>query len=151
VLPNLPALRVTKTLDVISDPVNGPSGPFQVPGSITRYRVTIANSGPGTVDASTLVIADVLPPNTELVVAGGPAVTFVDGAVPSGLAFNYATNVTFTNQPGGAPPYTYTPVANGNGVDPAVTGLRIAPSGAMAAASGANQPSFAVEFRVRVR
>jgi uncharacterized repeat protein (TIGR01451 family) len=151
VLPDLPALRVTKTQDVISDPVNGPSGPFQIPGSVTRYRVAIANLGSGTVDASTLVIADVLAPNTELVVAGGPPVLFADGSVPSGLAFNYATDVTFSNQPGGTAPYSYTPVANGNGVDPAVTGLRIAPSGTMAAASGANEPSFSVEFRVRVR
>jgi uncharacterized repeat protein (TIGR01451 family) len=151
VLPNLPALRVTKTQDVLSDPVHGTSGAFQVPGSITRYRVSVANTGPGTVDASTLVIADVLPPNTELVVGGGPAVQFSDGSVPSGLAFDYATNVTFSNQPGGAPPYTYTPVANANGVDPNVTAIRIAPTGAMSAASGASQPSFNVDFRIRVR
>jgi uncharacterized repeat protein (TIGR01451 family) len=151
VLPNLPALRVTKTLDVLSDPISGSTNPKQIPGSITRYRVSVANTGPGSVDSSTLVIADVLPPNAELVVAGGPAVEFADGSVPSGLAFNYASNVTFSNQPGGAPPYTYTPVANGNGVDPNVTALRIAPTGAMAAAAGANQPSFSVEFRIRVR
>jgi uncharacterized repeat protein (TIGR01451 family) len=151
VLPDLPALRVTKTLDAISDPVNGSAGPLQIPGSITRYRVSVANSGPGTVDASTLVIADVLAAGAELVVAGGPAVQFTDGPVPSGLGFDFATDVTFSSQPGGGAPYNYTPVANGNGVDPAVTGLRIAPSGAMAAASGANEPSFSVEFRVRVR
>jgi len=55
------------------------------------------------------------------------------------------------NQPGGGAPYGYVPVADGNGVDPFVTGLRIAPSGAMAAAAGVSQPSFSVEFRVRVR
>lgn len=76
---------------------------------------------------------------------------FVDGATPSGLTFNYATQVTFSNQPGGAPPYTYVPVANGNGVDPNVTALRIAPSGVMAGAASGNQPSFSVEFRARVR
>jgi hypothetical protein len=151
VLPNLPALRVTKTVDVVSDPVNGTTTPRQIPGSIQLYRVTIANTGPGAVDASTLVIADVLPANAELVVAGGPAVQFADGSVPSGLTFTYAANVGFSNQPGGAAPYSYTPAANGNGTDPAVTGVRIAPSGAMAAASGGNQPSFSVEFRVRVR
>ncbi|HUQ52844.1 MAG TPA: hypothetical protein VM692_11530, partial [Gammaproteobacteria bacterium] len=151
VLPNLPALRVTKTVDVLSDPVNGAVNPRQIPGSVQRYRVAVANSGVGAVDASTLVIADIIPANAELVVSGGNAVQFFDGAVSSNLTFNYATHVTFSNQPGGAPPYTYVPVANGNGVDPAVTALRVAPSGAMAGASGANQPSFSVEFRVRVR
>jgi hypothetical protein len=43
------------------------------------------------------------------------------------------------------------PTANVNGVDPNVTALRIAPSGAMPGAAGANQPSFSVEFFVRVR
>ena len=76
---------------------------------------------------------------------------FIDGTSPSGLTFNYATHVTFSNQPGGAPPYTYGPVANGNGVDPAVTALRVAPSGAMSGAVSGNEPSFSVEFRVRVR
>ena len=92
-----------------------------------------------------------MPANTELVVSPGNSVQFFDGSVPSGLTFNYATNVTFSNQPGGAPPYTYTPVANGNGVDPNVTALRIAPSGAMAGAASGNDPSFSVEFRIRVR
>jgi uncharacterized repeat protein (TIGR01451 family) len=151
VLPNLPALRVQKIVDVLSDPVNGAVNPLQIPGSIQRYRVTITNTGLGTVDASTLVIADILAAGAELVVAGGDAVTFIDGPVSSGLGFNFATDVSFSNQPGGGAPYSYAPVANGNGVDPSVTGLRIAPTGAMAAAAGASQPSFSVEFRVRVR
>lgn len=151
VLPTLPALRVTKTVDVLSDPVNGAANPRQIPGSVQRYRVTVANTGAGAVDASTLVIADVVPANAELVVAGGNAVQFIDGTVPSGLTFNYGTHVTFSNQPAGAPPYTYTPVANGSGVDPNVTAMRIAPSGAMPGAASGNEPSFSVEFRVRVR
>jgi hypothetical protein len=151
VLPTLPALRVTKTVDVLTDPVNGAANPRQIPGSVQRYRVTVANTGAGAVDASTLVIADLVPANAELVVGGGNAVQFFDGAVPSGLTFNYGTHVTFSNQPAGAPPYTYTPVANGNGVDPNVTAMRIAPSGAMTGAASGSEPSFSVEFRVRVR
>ena len=87
----------------------------------------------------------------ELLVGGGPVVQFFDGAAPRGLAFNYATHVTSSNQPGGPRPYTYVPVANGNGVDSNLTALRIAPSGAMPGASSGNEPSFSVEFRVRVR
>ncbi len=153
VLPMLPALRVTKNVDVLLDPINGAVNPRQIPGSVQRYRVTVTNTGVGTVDASTLVIADLVPANAELVVAGGPGnpVEFFDGIVPSGLAFAYPTNVTFSSQPGGAPPYNYVPVPNGNGVDPNVTALRIAPSGAMAGAVSGNHPSFSVEFRVRVR
>ncbi|HSC16757.1 MAG TPA: hypothetical protein VLI71_16630 [Gammaproteobacteria bacterium] len=151
--PLLPALRVTKSVQVLSDPVNGAVNPFQIPGSLQRYRVTVTNTGVGSVDASTLVIDDVVPANAELFVAsgGGDPVQFVDGATPSGLTFDYATHVTYSSQPGGVPPYSYVPTANGNGVDPNVTALRIAPSGAMPGAAGANEPSFSVEFRVRVR
>jgi hypothetical protein len=153
VLPTLPALRVTKTVDVLSDPVNGAANPHQIPGSVQRYRVTVANLGPGAVDSSTLVIADVVPANADLVVtpAGGEPVQFFDGSVPSGLTFDYAAHVTYSSQPGGAPPYNYAPVPNANGVDPNVTAVRIAPSGAMPGAGGGSGPSFSVEFRVRVR
>jgi hypothetical protein len=151
VLPNLPVLRVTKAVDVLADPINGAVNPRQIPGSVQRYRVSVANTGVGAVDASTLVIADIVPANAELVVAGGHVVQFFDGAVSSNLTFDAAAHVTFSRQPGGAPPFDYAPVANGDGVDPAVTALRIAPAGAMAGASGASQPSFSVEFRVRVR
>jgi uncharacterized repeat protein (TIGR01451 family) len=151
VLPTLPALRVTKNVDVLSDPVNGSANPRQIPGSVQRYRVNVTNTGVGAVDASTLVIADVVPANAELVVAGGDAVQFVDGATPSGLTFAYAAHVSFSNRPGGAPPYDYVPVPNANGVDPNVTALRVSPSGAMVGAASGNEPSFNVEFRVRVR
>jgi uncharacterized repeat protein (TIGR01451 family) len=153
VLPTLPALRVTKTVDVLSDPVNGALNPRQIPGSVQRYRVTVANTGAGAVDSSTLVLADVVPANADLVVtaASGDPVQFLDGSVPSGLTFNYATHVTYSSQPGGAPPYDYVPAANANGVDPNVTALRIAPSGAMTGAASGSDPSFSVEFRVRVR
>ena len=39
--PLLPALRVTKSVQVLSDPVNGGVNPFQIPGSLQRYRVTV--------------------------------------------------------------------------------------------------------------
>lgn len=152
VLPNLPALRVTKTVEVLSDPVNGGANPLQIPGSVQRYRVTVTNTGPGAVDASTLVIADAIPPNAELVVNAGNAVQFANGSVPSGLTFDYAGNVSFTDNAGGLPPYDY-PLGppDGNGVDPNVTGVRVAPSGALAGAVGGAEPSFSIEFRVRLR
>ena len=153
VLPTMPALRVTKNVDVLLDPISGAVNPRQIPGSLQRYRVTVTNTGAGTVDASTLVIADIVPANAELVVASGPGnpVQFFDGTTPSGLTFAYPANVTYSSQPGGAPPYTYVPVPNGNGVDPNVTALRIAPGGAMAGAVSGNNPTFSVEFRIRVR
>jgi uncharacterized repeat protein (TIGR01451 family) len=147
-----PVLLVQKTSEVLSDPVNNAVNPKRIPGSIQRYSVTVTNTGTGVVDASSLVITDVVPANTSMYVstASGNPVEFINGAVVSGLTFNYATNVSYSNQVGGGAPFTYAPTADANGVDTRVTGVRIAPSGTMAAAAGASQPAFTIRFRVRV-
>lgn len=151
--PNVSALRITKTSAVISDPANGTTNPKRIPGSIVQYSVTVSNTGVGPVDANTVAITDPVPANSDLFVstAGGPPITFTNGAVASGLTFTYPVNVGFSNQVGGGGPYTYAPTANANGVDPAATGLRIAPVGTLAGSSAAGDPGFTVTFRVRVR
>ena len=104
-------------------------------------------------DADSVAITDPIPANTDLFVstASGSPIDFIDGAVTSGLTFNFGSNVSYSNQPGGGAPYSYTPVPDLSGFDPAVTGLRIAPGGVMNAAVGANQPWFTVRFRTRIR
>jgi len=152
VLQRSPSLRVQKTVSVVSDPVSGSTNPHQIPGSVHRYRVAVTNTGPGTVDASTLVIVDPVPSGTALYVstAAGNPVAFIDGSVPSNLSFSYAANVSYSNVPGGGAPYSYVPVPDANGVDANVTAVRIAPTGTLAAASGGAEPSFTIEFRIRV-
>jgi uncharacterized repeat protein (TIGR01451 family) len=149
----LPALVVAKTSQVISDPFNNTVNPKRIPGSIQLYSVTITNQGPGTVDASTLTITDRVPANSVLYVstASGDPIVFIDGAPLSGLTYNYATHVTYSNQPGGGAPYSYTPVPDVSGFDPNVTGFRVAPAGTMNAAVGAGNPNFTVRFRVRLQ
>ena len=151
--PPRPTLSFAKTSTVLSDPINNATNPKRIPGSVVAYLATLTNSGNGTVDSSTLVLTDPVPANTELFVstAAGNPVEFIDGATASGLTFNYAANVSYSNQIGGGAPFTYTPVPNAAGYDANVTGLRVAPTGVMAAAVGANQPSFSVRFRVRVK
>lgn len=151
--PNVPpALVVQKTVEVLNDPVNAAANPKRIPGSLQRYVVNVRNTGSGWVDANSLVVTDPVPPNTELCVAAacGPAIEFVDGTPSSGLSLPGGA-VTYSNQPGGGPPYTYVPVPNAAGYDPAVRGVRIAPAGTMNPATAAGQPAFAVRFRVRVR
>jgi uncharacterized repeat protein (TIGR01451 family) len=151
--PNSPALTVTKTSRAFSDPTNGSTNPKRIPGGFVEYSVTVTNSGAGSVDASTVVITDPVPANTDIFVSttAGPPVTFTDGSPASGLAFVYAGNVSYSSQVGGAAPFTYAPTANANGVDPAARGIRIAPTGTLSGATAAGNPSFTVKFRVRVR
>jgi uncharacterized repeat protein (TIGR01451 family) len=147
-----PSLTIVKSSSVLSDPANGTSNPKRIPGSVVLYTVSLTNSGTGTVDGSTLVITDALPANTSACVStlcGNPIVDFINGSPVSGLTFNYASNVTYSNTAGGGPPYTYTPVPDATGFDANVKGIRIAPTGTMNGTGGGN-PSFTVQFRVRV-
>lgn len=149
----MPTLLVSKVSEVLSDPFNASANPKRIPGAIVRYVIGVTNSGPGAVDASSLVVTDRVPADAALYVAagGGGPVEFIDGVPPSGLAFNPAADVTYSNQPGGGAPYTYTPVPDGQGFDGAVTGVRIAPTGVMNAAGGSGQPSFSLRLRIRIR
>jgi uncharacterized repeat protein (TIGR01451 family) len=149
----MPALTIQKLSEVLSDPENGASNPKRVPGSLVRYSISVANTGTGTVDAGTLVVADTIPTNLAMYAgsASGDPVEFVDGPTLSGLSFTYANDVRFSNQPGGGPPYTYVPTPDADGFDPNITAVRITPAGSMNGADGANVPSFTVRFVVRVR
>ena len=149
----VPVLLVSKIAQTLSDPVNGGSNPKAIPGAVVQYTLGVSNQGPGPVDADSIVISDPLPAGVALYVdtSGGDPITFTDGAVASGLVYSYATDVTYSNQPGGGPPYNYTPVPDPQGFDPAITGYRINPTGTMNGASGANVPSFNLRVRVRVQ
>jgi uncharacterized repeat protein (TIGR01451 family) len=149
--PNPPAaaLQVAKTTTAASDPFNSTANPKRIPGGVSLYEITVTNTGIGPVDANSLVITDVIPVNTSMVVSGATPVTFIDGTPSSTLSFSNA-NVSYSNQISGGAPFTYTPVPNANGVDPRVTGVRLAPTGTMPGATVAGQPSFRVRFQVMV-
>ena len=147
-----PSLQVSKISQTLSDPVNGASNPKAIPGAYVAYTITLENQGPGPVDSDSLVITDPIPAGTALYVDTGPGdpIVFSDGATPSGLSYDFGTDVTFSNQPGGGPPYTYVPTPDAEGFDASVTGLRIAPTGSMNAAASGNTPSFNVTLRIRI-
>ncbi len=150
---DLPELRVSKVTQTVFDPVNGATNPFAIPGSIAEYTITVTNEGPGIVDPDTLVVTDVISDLTELFVdtSGGDPIVFVDGPTASGLSFVYASAVTFSEQPGGAAPFTYVPTPGPDGFDPLITAFRIQLSGAMNGASGTATPGFQLVMQVRVR
>ncbi len=151
----LPTLIISKTSQVISDPYRNATNPLRVPGSVQLYTIVVRNTGPGTVDSNSLIITDPIATDAAMYVstASGNPVVFVDGTAPnqSGMAFVYATSVSYSNQVGGGAPYTYTPVPDANGFDANVHGVRIAPTGVMNAAAGPANPQFTLQLRVRVQ
>lgn len=154
-----PTLTHLKSVSVLSDPLNNTSNPKSIPGAMEVYTLRVTNQGAGNVDSNTVAIVDAVPSNTALFVqdlgaAGSGPVAFTNGTPTSALTYafsglgNAADDVEFSNNSGTT--WTYTPVANANGCDPAVTHIRVRPKGTMAAASGAGNPYFEVRFRVRV-
>jgi len=139
-------LIVSKTSAVVSDPVNGTVNPKLIPGAIVEYAINVRNVGAGTVTAGTINIIDIMPANMAF--ATGTTVTFANGTTASGLnTFNASTMVRFSSAAGGVAPYTYTPVGT---FDANVRGIRIIPTGTMAAGTATAQPSFTIRFRARV-
>jgi hypothetical protein len=143
-----PSITVLKSSTVLTAPHAG--APKRIPLSVVQYDITVMNSGPGTVDANTLIITDPVPADSAMYVSttSGDPVVFVNGGTASGLTFNYATNVSYSST-GGSGPWTYTPSPDVDGFDPAVRAVHIAPGGVMSAA-GAGNPSFTIRFRVRI-
>lgn len=144
-----PSLTILKISRVISDPVST-SNPKRIPQAVVEYEIQASNSGPGAVDANTLVITDSIPADAVMYVGTslGNPVTFTNGATPSGLTYNYATHVTYSAV-GPAGPWNHAPAPNVDGYDPLVRAVRIAPGGSMNGAAGGN-PGFTIRFRVRI-
>jgi uncharacterized repeat protein (TIGR01451 family) len=154
-----PNLVNTKTVTVLSDPVNGTTNPKNIPGAEELYTIKVENTGQGRVDSDTVSIADTLPANTSLYVGnlgGSPAGPVTYTSTGSNLAFTYSSlgsttdDVEFSKDNGVT--WNYAPVADANGYDALVTNVRFKPKGRMAGWSGTGAyPSFAFSFKVKVR
>lgn len=135
----MPDISVAKT----SAPVAGALGAFNTPGNDVTYTLTVTNNGDSPVDAGTIVLTDALPPkvtfkNALLDPVSGLPVSYSAGT--SGLAL-VSGNVAYSNNAGAS--WAYAP---SSGYDPAVTGLRITPTGTMAPNS-----SFSVSFVAMIK
>jgi uncharacterized repeat protein (TIGR01451 family) len=141
------ALQVVKRSAVVSDPVNGTTNPKLIPGAIVRYTITVTNAGNGPVDASTIVLTDIMPRQASTQVS--PLPTFVDGTPSSTLSLA-SSGVTWSNAVGGGAPYTAVPNPDSQGYDGSITGIRLQPTGTMPGATASGQPSFSISFLARI-
>lgn len=149
-----PPLTIAKASIAYADPQNGTTNPKLIPGGYVGYTVTVTNPAPYTVTGDSIVVVDATPAALHLFVANLPGgtspVLFQNGSTPSGLTFTFSglasttDDVEFSNDNGANWGYAPTPTADG--VDPAVTHMRVRPKGAMAPGS-----SFTLQFGYRIR
>ncbi len=145
-------LSIAKTSVAYSDPLNGTTNPKLIPGGFADYSLTVTAPSGTAPTSNSVVVIDAIPANLSLVVgtyAPGPGpVRFSAGASTLTYGFtslaNAADDVSFSNNSGAT--WTYTPVADANGVDANVTHIRINPKGSMAPGS-----SFTINLRARVK
>lgn len=148
-----------KTVVAYSDPINGLTNPKYIPGARARYALNISNAT-AAADNNSIVIVDPIPANSmlyvnDLGVAGSGPVKFTQGTPSSTLSYTFtslasaADNLSFSNNNGAS--FVYTPVANANGFDAAVTHIRINPQGAFTCATTGAQPNALFEFDVGVK
>ncbi len=145
-----PVLQANKTIDIY-DPSN--LGLYAVPGNDIIYKITVSHQSGSDIDSDTTFILDPIPSETTFYNGDiddlGPEthpVRFT--SVGSGLTFDYATDVGYSN--GSSAPTSmadcdYVPSA---GYDPAVKYICFNPSGIFQA--GTPAPTFSVEFRARI-
>jgi hypothetical protein len=155
-----PSLVVSRTSQTLSDPVNGLVGPKPIPGAIVLNTSSISNTGTGPVNANTIVITEPIAPSMALRVLDFDGVTagpvqFNDGSPSSGLSYTFTAlgdpgdDVAFSNDSGVT--YTYTPAPDANGVDTAVTNIRINPKNAFLGDSGSGATSANLVFKTIVQ
>lgn len=142
------SLDIVKSSALVSDPVNGTINPKAIPGAIVRYSLQVSNSGPAAVDSNSVFIVDTLP--APILVGSAASPVFTQGSPTSGLTFNTATDIRYSNA--AAPPSnfaacSYTPVA---AFDPAVKYVCLRPRGAMAGSTG-SPPRFTLSLQAQIK
>lgn len=164
-------LNITKTMRTVSDPLAN-TYPRNIPGAVIDYSITVANplSNGG---APSPELIDSIPANTELrvddlpllapvtLVGGLPIVadlaTLAAGPIDfqgtpllNGLTYTFAglasdaDTLSFSSD--NRKSWTYTPVRNADGYDPAVTDIRLKFNTTQRAGS-----NYSLRFRVRLR
>lgn len=162
----LPDISIIKSIDVFSDPIHGENSNTNfskaLPGALLTYTLTATNEGPGAAQNDSIWISDTIPSKTYLSVSDfnnisgtGPIGKQLSPA-PSGLIYNFENlnsstdDIEFSNTNGAN--FTYSPIADSDGIDKNITHFRINPKGIFQApAAGESPTQFIIKFRVQLQ
>ncbi|MBJ7438673.1 MAG: hypothetical protein JHD35_06580 [Sphingopyxis sp.] len=145
-------LSIAKTSVAYSDPLNGLTNPKLIPGGFANYTLTITAPASTSATSNSVIVTDAIPANLSLSVgsyAPGPGpIAFT--ASTSALTYSFTSLSSTTDDlefsDNGGASWTYAPTADANGVDAAVTHVRIRPKGSMMPGS-----SFTINLRGLVK
>lgn len=90
------ALTITKAELLISDPFNGTTSPFHIPGAVVEYSIDVANAST-TTDAVSVQIADTL---TDVAITAGDTITLTNGVLGGVAAASCTADINDTDTDG---------------------------------------------------
>ncbi len=148
-------LNVVKSSSVYT--ANGTSTGFSIPVEDMIYTIVVQNVGGGPAGEDSVFVIDQLPAQLTFfngdIDDGGPdnfpgsdPVAFIDNG--SGLSFDYARDVAFSNQPGMPISFASCTYEPATGYDPAVTYICINPKGIFATPAPTSE--FTVALRAKI-
>ena len=162
----LPNLKLEKTIEIFSDPINGINGTNNfskaVPGAIFTYSIQAINTGLGAAESNSIWISDSIPDKTYMLVKDfndisgqGPVIEQPVNPT-SGLSYQFfaldssSDDIEFSENNGIS--FDYSPSPDSEGVDKKITHFRINPNGTLQApAAGESANSFSIKFRVQLQ
>jgi uncharacterized repeat protein (TIGR01451 family) len=153
----LTILGIPTLTSIKSSTVYNPTGnqPFALPGTDVVYTISVSNTGSAATDSNSVFVLDSLPApleffNGDFDGAGPLSTSVVFSESGSGLSFNPATDVRYSNlvaRPASFAACTYAPAT---GYDAAIRHICFNPKGALASSTG-SAPQFSVQFRTRIK
>ncbi|MBL4797185.1 MAG: hypothetical protein JKY50_07215 [Oleispira sp.] len=162
----LPNLKLEKSIEIFSDPINGINGTNNfskaVPGAIFTYSIQAINTGLGAAENNSIWISDAIPDKTYMLVKDfndisgqGPVIEQPVNPT-SGLSYQFfaldssSDDIEFSENNGLS--FDYSPLPDSDGVDKKITHFRINPNGTLQApAAGESSNTFSIKFRVQLQ
>jgi hypothetical protein len=148
-----PSIMLLKSVQTISDPVNGGSNPKAIPGAVMQYNIIATNSGAGPADNNSTILVDPISASTVLYAndIGGPGpVLFIQGTTSSTLTFNPVSDLAFDDGSG-----TWVAIPSPDAITgcdtSGITHIRVNPQGIFIGNAVSPSPNFQISFRVCVK
>ena len=144
-------VQISKSVSVLSDPLNGTTNPFHIPQADVQYVIGVQSTAASAPDSNSLVVTDEIPAGIRLCVtaacqSGGPVVFDASGSpVPPGVSLG---TVSYSNNGGAS--FSYTPIPDAEGFDDAVDAVQIEMSGQMSPHLVGGSPSFDLVLVARI-
>lgn len=151
-----PSISVTKVRSSIADEFGTD---LALPKATVEYLITVTNAGNAPPNYDSVIVTEVLPSELSLIIedfagVGSGPVRYLDGSTASGL------NCTFTNFADmndcfafsiDGSDFTHQPTDGGDGTDPAITHVRIMPTGYMRPDTGSGSTSFTLSLKAKIK